>query len=41
MGQETVEPANEAASDPTPDAPIVEVRRGDLVESVHRGRYVI
>ncbi len=41
MGQETVEPANEAASDPTPDAPVVEVRRGDLVESVHRGRYVI
>ena len=41
LRQETVEPTNDAAPDPTPDAPVVAVRRGDLVESVHRGRYVI
>ncbi|CAN5193481.1 asparaginase [soil metagenome] len=37
MRQETAEPENAAA----PDAPVAAVRRGDLVESVHRGRYVV
>ncbi len=37
MRQETAEPENAEA----PDAPVVAVRRGDHVESVHRGRYVM
>ena len=37
MRQETAEPESAAA----PDAPVAAVRRGDFVESVHRGRYVV
>ena len=37
MRQEIAEPENATA----PDAPIAAVRRGDRVESIHRGRYVV
>jgi L-asparaginase II len=37
----SAEPAHATASDVPFDAPVVAVWRGDLVESVHRGRYVV
>ena len=37
----TVEPARAALPDPAPDAPVVAVWRGDLIQTIHRGRYVV
>ncbi|MDQ3966235.1 MAG: asparaginase, partial [Actinomycetota bacterium] len=37
----TVEPARAALTDPALDAPVAAVWRGDLIESVHRGRYAV
>ena len=37
----TVKPARAALPDPALDTPVAVVWRGDLIESVHRGRYVV
>ena len=41
MEPEFPEPPSAAPSYPPLDAPVAAVRRGDLVESVHRGRYAV